>query len=119
MVGLLMFHGAGNLLQFPVLGLVLALPTALVLLERLSRLLRIFKGQVADVQPANNDIMQLSFPAIRLQGGGHTKLASTCSFECPPFPPGNGILSQSVGAAMGNFNYTSRDLVNGQKSWQD
>jgi len=65
MICLLMFHGAGNLLQYPLLGFVLALPTTLVLFERMSRLLRIFKGQVAEVQPANNDVMQLSFPQTK------------------------------------------------------
>ncbi|KAK5955294.1 hypothetical protein OHC33_003976 [Knufia fluminis] len=65
MIFLLMLHGAGNLLQYPALGFVLALPTSLILLEKMSRLLRICKGQIAEVQPANNDVMQLSFPQTK------------------------------------------------------
>lgn len=65
MIGLLMVHGAGNMFQFPILGLILALPTALVLLERLSRISNMFRGQVADVQRANDDVMELTFPKSR------------------------------------------------------
>jgi dual oxidase len=38
-VGLLMAHGSLALLQFPVMGFVLAIPTALVIIERLARLI--------------------------------------------------------------------------------
>lgn len=65
MIGMLMIHGAGNMFQYPVLGFTLAVPTALVLFERLSRLSRMFKGQVANVQPANDDVMQLTFPETK------------------------------------------------------
>lgn len=65
MIILLLFHGAAHMLQYPVLGFVLAFPTALVLLERFTRLLRIFKGQIADVQPANNDVMHITFPETK------------------------------------------------------
>lgn len=65
MIGLLMIHGAGNMFQYPVLGFILAVPTALVLFERLSRLSRMFKGQIANVQPANEDVMQLTFPETK------------------------------------------------------
>lgn len=65
MIILLMFHGAGHLLQYPLLGFVLALPTALVFLERISRLFRICKGMIANVQPANGDVMKLSFPETK------------------------------------------------------
>jgi len=65
MICLLMFHGAGNLLQYPALGFVLALPTFLVLFERMSRLLRVFRGQVAEIWPVNDDVVQLSFPQTK------------------------------------------------------
>lgn len=41
-IGLLMAHGARRLLQYPVLGFVLAIPTLLILLERGTRLIRSF-----------------------------------------------------------------------------
>ena len=63
MLFLLMFHGSGNMLQFPLLGLVLALPTGMIVMERLSRFLRIFKGSKAMIQPANDEVTEISFPA--------------------------------------------------------
>ncbi|PWN31593.1 uncharacterized protein FA14DRAFT_139337 [Meira miltonrushii] len=41
-IGLLMAHGARRLLQYPVLGFILAIPTLLILLERGTRLIRSF-----------------------------------------------------------------------------
>ena len=65
MIVLLLFHGAGNMLQFPALGIVLTFPTALVLVERLSRLSRVMRGYKAEIRPANNDVTHVTFPDIR------------------------------------------------------
>ncbi|KAK5098146.1 hypothetical protein LTR70_004391 [Exophiala xenobiotica] len=55
----------GVVAMYPALGFVLALPTFLVLFERMSRLLRVFRGQVAGIWPVNNDVVQLSFPQTK------------------------------------------------------
>lgn len=93
MIGLLMVHGAGAMFAFPVLGFVMAIPTALVLFERLARLSRMFEGQVADIRQANEDVMELTFPKTRnsrwwtYKVGQYVLVRIPCisSFEWHPF----------------------------------
>lgn len=60
MIGLLMAHGTAALLQFPVLGLVLAAPTLLVFAERLTRILNGFHKIPTNLEVLDEEIVRIS-----------------------------------------------------------
>jgi len=59
-IGLLMAHGARRLLQYPVLGFILAIPTLLILLERGTRLIRSFISIPAKVTILDKETVCIS-----------------------------------------------------------
>ena len=59
-IGLLMAHGARRLLQYPVLGFILALPTLLILLERVTRLIRSFISFPATISILDKETVCIS-----------------------------------------------------------
>lgn len=59
MIGLLMAHGTAAYLQFPVMGLVLAVPTLLVLAERLTRVLSGFHNIPATLEILDDETVRI------------------------------------------------------------
>lgn len=60
MIAMLMTHGTAALLQFPVLGLVLAVPTLLVLVERLTRIFSGFHKIPAKLDILDDETVRLT-----------------------------------------------------------
>lgn len=67
-IALLMAHGSRRLLQFPVLGLILAFPTLLVLLERITRLINAFIKIPAKMDILDDETVRITcqIPGSRL-----------------------------------------------------
>lgn len=68
MIAMLMLHGSLGLLQFPVLGIVLAFPTVMVILERVTRFLLGFQKVPASLEVLDDDTVCITatVPNIRL-----------------------------------------------------
>lgn len=68
MLAMLMVHGSANLLQFPVLGIVLAFPTLVVFCERLTRILLGFHKVPASLSILDDETVCITatIPAFRL-----------------------------------------------------
>lgn len=68
MIAMLMMHGSAGLLQYPVLGFVLAFPTLMVVLERVTRFLLSFQKVPASLEVLDDDTVCITatIPRIRL-----------------------------------------------------
>jgi hypothetical protein len=68
MLGLLTAHGTANLLQFPVLGIVLAFPTLMVFLERSTRIIMGFHKVPASLEVLDDETVCITatVPGFRL-----------------------------------------------------
>jgi dual oxidase len=68
MLAMLMVHGSANLLQFPVLGIVIAFPTLMVFCERLTRILLGFHKVPASLTILDDDTVRIeaTIPSFRL-----------------------------------------------------